>query len=78
MPEADRKHPRHLNIQMDGYELAARVRDQYPDIQILMASGYNENPDYQNPDVSASSSQPLLHKPYRGRDLLIKVRELLP
>ena len=60
---------------MSGPELAAKVRERYPDLKVLFTSGYPRNAfDRQNGEQLDTS---LLTKPYRGEELARKVRELL-
>jgi len=59
---------------MDGFELAAQVKKSYPDIKILIASGYNERLQVRDTDKSLYQQ---LEKPYRSIELLNKVRSLL-
>lgn len=58
----------------DGYQLASQVATNYPEIKILITSGYNENTDTQKDNAL---SFPQLQKPYNSRSLLTSVRELL-
>ena len=60
---------------MNGYELAAIVQNQYPDIKIQMASGFTGEEHEDNDDDSLRKN--LLRKPYRIDGLLTKVRDLL-
>jgi PAS domain S-box-containing protein len=52
---------------MSGYELAARVRQLYPHISLLLTSGYAE--EFANSDRLFSEQLRLLRKPYRLADL---------
>ena len=59
---------------MDGYQLAARVRQVYPDIKIQMVSGF----DAGRFNLADDTLQPnLLHKPYTSKTLLVHIRSLL-
>jgi CheY-like chemotaxis protein len=58
---------------MDGYQLAEQVRMQYPQLPILLVSGYGHNQDMSNYD----DALPLLEKPYQPARLVKKVGELL-
>jgi PAS domain S-box-containing protein len=52
---------------MSGYELAARVRQLYPNISLLLTSGYAE--EFANSDRLFTEQLRLLRKPYRLADL---------
>ncbi|VAW75924.1 diguanylate cyclase/phosphodiesterase (GGDEF & EAL domains) with PAS/PAC sensor(s) [hydrothermal vent metagenome] len=60
---------------MDGYQLAAKVRQRYPEILIQMTSGFSDerHSDSKTPKLH----QDLIRKPYDKNILLTKVRELL-
>ena len=60
---------------MDGYQLAAKVAEKYPEIKIQLASGFNENlhKDLVDDDLHRQT----LQKPYSTYALLKRVRELL-
>jgi len=60
---------------MDGYELASRVKKNYPDIIIQMASGFS-NMRHESKFNEKLHQQRLL-KPYNSKMLLHRVRELL-
>ena len=53
---------------MDGRELAARLRDAFPQLRTLLMSGFVDN---------AEVRDPFLPKPFRAADLARKVREVL-
>jgi len=53
---------------MTGVELATRVAETYPDIHVVLASGYAELPE-QTPAIHAR-----LQKPYGRADLLAALR----
>ncbi len=57
---------------MSGYELAGRVREDYPTIGLLLTSGYSE--DLANSDRLATEKLSLLRKPYRLADLAEAIR----
>lgn len=60
---------------MDGYQLAAIVKEKYPSIKIQLASGFS---DERNMDkIDESLRQNLLLKPYNSQALLQRIRELL-
>ena len=60
---------------MSGYELAARVRELYPDIRLLLTSGYAE--EFASADRLFSDRLPLLRKPYRLGELAEAVQRAL-
>ena len=60
---------------MDGYELAATVTKQYPDIKIQLASGFND--EKHKGLVEEELHQKILHKPYNAQTLLESIRNLL-
>jgi signal transduction histidine kinase/ActR/RegA family two-component response regulator len=59
--------------EMSGTELAARAGALYPDLRILLMSGYVDRPGVGPVQDDAE----LLEKPFRAEDLLAKVREVL-
>ncbi len=61
--------------EMDGFQFAAEVRKQYPQIKIQLASGFH-NSHYTNL-VDNDLQLKLLKKPYNSQTLLKKVRDLL-
>lgn len=60
--------------QMDGYQLAATVQQQYPHIKILMVSGINDRHNSVTGDLPPAN---MLLKPYELKTLLERVRNLL-
>jgi len=60
---------------MDGYELASRVKKNYPDIIIQMASGFS-NMRHES-EFNEKLHQQRLLKPYNSKMLLHRIRELL-
>jgi len=60
---------------VDGYELAAIVLDNYPKIKIQLASGYTDEQHMHMIDSKLHTNR--LNKPYKAKELLHKVRELL-
>ncbi len=60
---------------VDGFELANIVRQQYPDIKIVLASGYTENRHLVK--ENAKQQFPLVQKPYKPRALLKQIRNML-
>ncbi len=59
---------------MSGRQLAAAVRRRRPDIKILLTSGF---PDKAGDARAGERKEPMLGKPYRQRDLALKLREIL-
>lgn len=57
---------------MNGVELAQRVREAYPDMAILLTTGYSDRAL-----DAASAKFDLVRKPYRRADLAAKLRTLL-
>lgn len=55
---------------MSGLELAREIRSLFPDMPILLATGYGELPDN---DLSL----PLLGKPFRMEDLAAKIKAVM-
>jgi len=60
---------------MNGYELAATVKEKYPGIKIQIASGYADNRSIGIVDKALQRT--LLTKPYDIETLLTRVRQLL-
>ncbi|MBL4620932.1 MAG: PAS domain-containing protein [Immundisolibacteraceae bacterium] len=58
---------------MDGVELAAQARKQYPQLKVLFFSGYTEH----QTRLSVPGHSDLLNKPFTASELLTKVRTLL-
>ncbi len=61
--------------EMDGYELAAIVQKEYPDIKIQMASGFSDDRHLNMTDDSLHKN--LLNKPYHSSTLLKRISELV-
>jgi PAS domain S-box-containing protein len=59
---------------MDGYMLAHTLKERYPDLKILMTSGF---PSARFDEPRLGTKLPLLSKPYRKEDLARVVREVL-
>ena len=59
---------------MSGRQLAAAVRRRRPDVKILLTSGF---PDKARDARASERKEPVLGKPYRQRDLALKLREIL-
>ncbi|MGD8558180.1 MAG: PAS domain S-box protein [Gammaproteobacteria bacterium] len=60
---------------MDGYQLAAIVQQQFPDIKIQLMSGYAENIYHEY--VNFELEKRLLRKPFAAQVLLRRIREML-
>ncbi len=60
--------------EMDGYQLAAMVKEKYPDIKIQLASGFFD--DRNMGMVDESLKQNILYKPISAQILLQRIREL--
>jgi nitrogen-specific signal transduction histidine kinase/ActR/RegA family two-component response regulator len=61
---------------MNGRDLAEHLCRRWPDLKVLYTSGYAHNTFERTPE-DAGQLKHLLGKPYRRRDLAIKVREVL-
>ena len=61
--------------EMDGYELASIVQEKHPNIKIQMVSGFTD--DHHLKVIDKSLHENLLFKPYQGKVLLSKIRNLL-
>lgn len=60
---------------MDGYELAAKVIELYPDVRIQLASGFSDN--RKTDKISDELEANKLQKPFNSQQLLQNIRELL-
>ena len=60
--------------EMDGYQLAAIVKEKYPEIKIQLASGFTDNRNMGMVDEHLENN--LLHKPFSSEKLLLRMREL--
>lgn len=60
---------------MDGYQLAARARQEFPELKIQMVSGFSG--DRQDSVKDESLLRNMLYKPYAARTLLVRIRQLL-
>lgn len=61
--------------EMNGYELAAIVRDRFPGTKIQLISGYTDSAGLKEEDKKLYSK--IIHKPYNSKDLLQRLRALL-
>jgi PAS domain S-box-containing protein len=59
---------------MDGYALARAIKESYPNLKIIMTSGF---PGMRFNETELANGLPLLSKPYRKQDLVRMVREVL-
>ena len=59
---------------MNGVQVAARMQTVMPDIKLLFTSGYAAR---SLPDMSLIDNYPMIDKPYRPQDLIVKIRETL-
>jgi CheY-like chemotaxis protein len=60
---------------MDGFQLAREARTRYPELKILLTSGFPETRLADNQEIV--SRVKLLSKPYRRDDLARTIRALL-
>jgi len=60
---------------MDGYQLAKLIQDNYPTIKIQLASGFSDNRHLSSLDTHLHKM--LLHKPYSSAELLNRIATLL-
>lgn len=61
--------------EMDGYQLAATVQAQYPDVKIQLASGFTD--DRHSSKLSTDLLDNMIHKPFKINELLSSIRKLL-
>lgn len=59
---------------MNGVQVAARMQTVMPDIKLLFTSGYAAR---SLPDMTLIDNYPMIDKPYRPQDLIVKIRETL-
>ena len=60
---------------MDGYQLAAKTRELYSNIKILLISGYTDNRQAEN--IGSQFEEKLLQKPFVPETLLARIRKIL-
>ncbi|MHA6324261.1 ATP-binding protein [Roseivivax sp. CAU 1753] len=60
---------------LNGFDLRARIRDAYPDLPVLLTSGYAS--DVVTGRMRGSEPVEILHKPYRLHDLARRLSALL-
>lgn len=61
--------------EMDGYQLAATVQAQYPEVKIQLASGFTD--DRHSSKLSTDLLDNMIHKPFKINELLSSIRKLL-
>ncbi len=61
--------------EMNGPELYERLREQNPDLAVLFMSGFTGN--RRDGRRTLPEHAPLIHKPFRARDLLHRIRQQL-
>ena len=59
---------------LSGYDLAAKVEDQFPAIKVLLTSGYAS--DVVSGRLGGSKEYDVLHKPYRQAELARRIQAL--
>ena len=60
---------------MNGYELAKRAREKYPQLKIQLASGFAD--DRGKNDIDSDIKDNILQKPYNFQLLMSRIRKLL-
>ncbi len=65
-----------LMPEMNGYELAEKVRELRPDIKILYMSGYRDKVLFESTGRTLAEA-PLLRKPFTQHSLVAKIAEML-
>ncbi|WP_315898783.1 PAS domain S-box protein [Tateyamaria omphalii] len=60
---------------LNGYDLAAKVRSTFPDVGLLLTSGYAS--DVVTSKLGGSTEYDVLHKPYRQSELAERLQALL-
>lgn len=61
--------------QMDGYQLAKHIKENYPSIKVQLATGFSSNRHSAMKDKSLQNN--MLYKPYRTGELLRRVSTLI-
>jgi len=61
--------------EMDGYELAYRIKREYPDVKVQLCSGFAENRG--NAVTDETLHENCLHKPFTSNQLLQRINALL-
>lgn len=64
---------------MDGYQLAVRVKEIYPDVKIQLLTGYSDGKylDQNNKLLDPDLHKNIMYKPFEINDLLTRIRSLL-
>jgi YesN/AraC family two-component response regulator len=64
-----------LMPEMDGHQLAVKIKERYPEMKIKLVSGFSneKNNSYVDEDLQRN----LIHKPYNRMELLRGVRATL-
>ena len=60
---------------MGGLELSEKIKEIYPDIQVLFASGYMDNGIHQ--EILTGAKGRFINKPYNIQDIMVMIRQLL-
>ncbi|WP_254684838.1 response regulator [Tateyamaria omphalii] len=60
---------------LNGYDLAAKIRAEFPTVRVLLTSGYAS--DVVTSKLGGTSDYEVLHKPYRQSDLAERLQALL-
>ena len=60
---------------LNGYDLAAKILAEYPNLKVLLTSGYAS--DVVTDAMAHSDPYEILHKPYRQSDLALRLQMLL-
>ncbi len=61
--------------QVDGYQLAKHIQENYPNIKIQLASGFSDNRHLAMTNTSLHDT--MLHKPYSSSELLSRLSDLI-
>lgn len=61
--------------QMDGLELTRRVKNDYPDVCVIVMTGYSE--DYRYMDVVNARATDFINKPFRIEELEAKIKRAI-
>jgi len=60
--------------EMDGYQLAAIVKEKYPEVKIQLASGFTDERNVDMVDEHLRNN--VLNKPFSSQELLLRMRDL--